>query len=372
MRTLELVSFGRLAWREAPPPKVERPSDAIVRPLAVARCDLDAAVLAGAAPFRGRVLHWLRDHLPTAIGQQRLFRNAPFKGPYPIGHEMVAEVVELGPDVRDFEVGARVVVPFQIGCGACERCGNGLTANCSTVPARSMYGFGQLGGLQWGGAMSDLVRVPFADAMLLRLPTGVAPTAAAAAADNVADGFRTVEAPLARWPGGPVLVVGGLASSVGLYAVQAAVALGAEEVVYADTDRARLEVAERIGARCVSVEDLRSRRRKYPVTVDASADPDRLALALQSTDAGGVCTSTGIYYSKRTPMPLLEMFGTGVSFVTGRVHARAVAPKVLALMAEGRLRPEQITTRLASWEEAPEAFIDPGPKVVVARSEVMS
>src|SRR5437763_275083 len=85
--------------------------------------------------------------------------RAPFPLPIHLGHECVAEVVE-GPE--GFASGDRVVVPFQISCGTCERCRRGLTGNCSTVPPRSMYGFGQFGG-EWGGMLSDLALVPYAD-----------------------------------------------------------------------------------------------------------------------------------------------------------------------------------------------------------------
>ena len=70
--------------------------------------------------------------------------------------------------------GDRVVVPFQISCGECERCLAGLTGDCRAVRPGSMYGFGAFGG-EWGGLLSDLVRVPFADAMLVPLPAGIAP-----------------------------------------------------------------------------------------------------------------------------------------------------------------------------------------------------
>ena len=93
----------------------------------------------GEAPFRGALLHWLRNHLPDALGQQRLFRNAPFKGPYAFGHECVAEVLAIGDAVRGVRPGDRVLVPFQISCGACERCRRGLTASCSGVTSMAPW-----------------------------------------------------------------------------------------------------------------------------------------------------------------------------------------------------------------------------------------
>jgi alcohol dehydrogenase len=358
---------GRLSWHDVPAPALQGPAEALVRPLAVARCDLDAALLRGEAPFRGRALHWLRNHLPERIGQRGIFRNAPFRGPFPFGHECVAEVIAVGDAVTGVRAGDRVVVPFQINCGACERCRRGLTASCTGVPERSMYGFGKLGGLAWGGVLADVVRVPFADAMLVAAPRGVPAQALASAGDNVADGHRTVALHLAERPGAPVLVVGGLAASVGLYAVACARALGASEVRYLDQDRRRNAIAERLGARVVEGR-YRTQRGPFPITVDASAHPDGLAAALMSTEPGGVCTSVGIYYDRRTPAPLRGAYGIGLTFITGRVNSRAQVPAVLALLAGGELDVETVTTRVAPWEDALEAMMEPGAKVIVARA----
>ena len=205
-------------------PRARRgPGEALVRPLAVALCDLDHLMIQGQAPIPGEIA---------------------------LGHEQVGEVVAVGDEVADHGVGDLVAVPFQISCGACDFCRRGRTGDCEAVPPQSMYGFGMVGG-DWGGALADLVRVPFADAMLVPVPKGVDPVSVASAGDNVVDGWRTVAGPLARRPGAPVLVVGGLARSVGLYAVDAALALGSASVTYLDADPGRLAVAADLGAEVV-------------------------------------------------------------------------------------------------------------------------
>lgn len=224
-----------------------------------------------------------------------------------------------------------------------------------------MYGFGDLGGRAWGGVLADVVRVPFADAMLVPAPQNVRSEWLASAGDNVSDGFRTVAEPLAARPGAPVLVVGGLASSVGLYAVASARALGVRDVRYLDHDRARLGIAERLGA--VAIEGpFRKARIPAPITVDASASPEGLSAAMLSTEPGGVCTSVGIYYDARTPIPLLGAYGIGLTFITGRVSSRAVVPHVLALLADAKLEVGPVTTRFAAWDDAIDAMLDPGVK----------
>jgi threonine dehydrogenase-like Zn-dependent dehydrogenase len=364
MRHLVFERPGRLAWREAPAPELTSEAQALVRPIAVARCDLDAALVGGRAPFRSRALHFLRYHLPPALGRDRIFRNVPFQGPFPFGHECVAEVIAVGEAVRTVRAGERVIVPFQISCGWCERCGRGVTASCSSVPHAASYGLGRGA---WGGVLADVVRVPYADAMLVPTPAGVSPLELASAGDNVADGYRTVARPLAARPGAPVLVVGGEAASVGLYAVATARALAASEIVYLDHDRQRLAIAERLGARVVEGRYHRQAG-AFPITVDASAHPDGLAAAILSTEPGGTCTSVGIYFGLRTPFPLLPAFMNGITFHASRVASRAVLPEVLALVGSGRLVPSRVTTLVASWDEAAAAFLHAGVKVVVQRA----
>jgi threonine dehydrogenase-like Zn-dependent dehydrogenase len=331
MRQLVLSAPGTVAWSEVPEPVLTGTGDALVRPLAVASCDLDTAVNAGRFP------------LPL---------------PYALGHEFVAEVVTVADDVATVRPGDVVAVPFQISCGTCARCGRGRTADCLTVPPRSMYGLGRLGG-DWGGAVSDLVAVPFADAMLVAVPPGVAPETVASM-DNLPDAWRTV-GPYVDDAGGPVLVVGG--QSIGLYAVAIARALGAD-VTYVDSGASRLATAERLGA--TVVERGTEIRDRFPVTVSTDATAEGLRLALRCTENGGVCTDTGIFTGD-VPLPLGALYTSGITFVTGRVAARRDIPAVLDLVVRGRLDPGVVTATTVSWADAPQAWSAHREKLVVTR-----
>ncbi|HEX8646756.1 MAG TPA: alcohol dehydrogenase catalytic domain-containing protein, partial [Thermoleophilaceae bacterium] len=318
--------------------------EALVRPLAVATCDLDTAFLTGAVP----------------VGE-----------PFPLGHECIGEVVDVGDAVTSVAPGDRVVIPFQISCGECDACRAGHTSSCTAVPRGSAYGMKPLGG-DWGGALSELVRVPFADAMLVPLPDGLDPADVASVADNVPDGFRTVAAPLAAAPGAEVLVVGGFARSVGLYAAACAVALGAGRVVYADVDEGRLERAAAVGAEPLTVTagdggeaEWPKRLGRFPVTVDASGDHAGLHAAIRSTAPNGTCTSVAIYFEPETPLPMLEMYTRGCTLHTSRVHARATIPSVLELVAGGRLEPQRVTSAVVGFDDAEEALRDPPTKLVL-------
>lgn len=343
MRELTFIEPGNVEWREVPEPALEGPAEALVRPLAAATCDLDAAMVAG---------------------------QSPFQGPFPLGHEFVAEVVEAGDEVEDWSPGDVAVVPFQISCGACEACGRGRTGNCRAVrPRGSMYGIGPAGG-EWGGALTDLVRVPFADPMLLRPPDGASPAAIASASDNIADAYRTVAGPLQAEPGAEVLILGGFAASISLYAVAIARALGAGAVHFLDHDPERLALAAALGAEPIEAagqDDLPARVGPYPITVEANGSDAGLACALRSTAPDGTCTSVAIHFGEATPAPLFEMYFNGVTFHTSRVHSRGVLPEVLELIEAGRIDPERVTTDVVPWEAAAEEWARPRTKLIVAR-----
>jgi alcohol dehydrogenase len=331
----------KLEWQERSAPDLGSDEAALVRPVAVATCDLDALIIAG---------------------------SSPFPPPFPLGHECVARVIELGDAVRSLEVGQLVSVPFQISCGACEQCRRGRSANCSSVAFMSTYGFGPAV-QDWGGFLSDLVLVPYAEHMLVPLPPGLDPAALASASDNIADAWRAVGPPLSEEPGAEVLVVGGAGSgSIGLYAVALALALGAAAVVYVDADRDRRAIAESLGADALG--ETSKRLGPFPITVDSSADHDGLRLALRSTAQDGTCTSTAIYFGEQPSLPLLEMYTKGITFRTGRVHAREAIPHVLELAASAAFEPERITTRVVAWAEADAALAEcDWTKLVIERSD---
>jgi alcohol dehydrogenase len=232
------------------------------------------------------------------------------------------------------------------------------------VPWLSCYGLGGASG-DWGGAVSDLVGVPYADAMLVVLPDGISPEDAAAASCNIPDAYRCVGPQLLERPGAPVLVIGGAFGNIGLYSVAIAKALGASRVDYLDGDEARASRAATLGADVIpAAADVEAGA--YPITVDASQDPDLLALALRATAGSGVCTASTMYLAD-APLPLLDMFRRCVTFQTGQPHARTHLEPVLELIRDGRLRPAEITDAVVGWEDAPAAFASGGGKTVCVR-----
>jgi alcohol dehydrogenase len=314
MQQLVFIEPGKLEWQEAPRPKLEAPDDALVRPVGVTTCDVDILILHG---------------------------EMPLSGPFPFGHEFVAEIIDYGEQVSGFSRGQLVVLPVQISCGACESCRRGMTAFCRAVPQPAAWGLGTFGGC-WAGAFADVLRVPFAPHMMVPVPSGVSPRAIASAGDNIADAWRTVAPYLREFPGGKVLVVG--RGSIGLYAVAIAAAIGASRVDYLDTDSERLALAQVFGANPIEGPS-RGRVGSYHITVDAGFSPESLTCALQSTGVGGVCTGVAPVLAD-TPLPLLDMWRHAARFHPGPANCRANMAHVLDLVQAGRIRPERVTSAI--------------------------
>jgi alcohol dehydrogenase len=259
--------------------------------------------------------------------------------------------------------GERVIVPFQVNCGSCAACHRGHTGSCTGVPALSMYGFGMAGGL-WGGAIADLMAVPYADAMLVALPDGVDPVAAASLGDNISDAHRHI-APhigrlLAEDPSARVLILASLrerqafTASMPLLTGLIALALGAHSVALVDARTHVRELAARLGMEPIEPRALAGTE-PAPLVVDVTAEPAGLVKALASTAPDGVCSSAGgLHASGR--VPLLRSYIRNVTLHIGRTHARAEMPKALSLMASGRLVPEAVLTHVAPLEDAPQAL----------------
>lgn len=342
MRQLTYEQAGVVRWREVPDPVLADPAGALVAPLAVARCDLD---------------------LPMAA-------QGLFPGPFGVGHETVAEVVAVGPEVTRISVGQRVLVPYQVSCGACVACRDRRYGACHTYRAQvgGAFGFGPAGGGH-GGGLSDLLLVPAADHLLVPAPDGIAPEVLCTLVDNGVDGYRTVAGPLAAAPGADVLVVGGAASSVGLYAVAAAVALGSRRVRYIDADAARCEAAARLGAEPELHQGPWPRSfERAAVTVENTMATDGLACTLRSTDDYGYCTSVAIHFAETTPLPLLHMYTKGITLHVSRADSRRFLPDVIDLVSAGRLDPSLIPTRVLSWDDAEDGWLEPAVKLVVTHS----
>jgi threonine dehydrogenase-like Zn-dependent dehydrogenase len=139
VRELQLIRAGRLAWRERDRPPLEEPGDAIVRPFIAGRCDGDTL------PIHRPVSRALQAGMAVGLVDPVvgcICGKVPFKGPFAIGHECVAEVVAVGAEVHQVRAGQRVVVPWAVSCGSCPPCLRGLTSKCATTTHGTLAAFG--------------------------------------------------------------------------------------------------------------------------------------------------------------------------------------------------------------------------------------
>jgi threonine dehydrogenase-like Zn-dependent dehydrogenase len=336
MKELIVRGPGRLAWEEVSSPQLSSGASALVRPIASASCDLDRRLIAGVTPF---------------------------KPPFALGHECVAEVLEVGESVATLKRGDLVSVPWKIACGECTQCLAGRATACTTVPRYAAYGL-PVGG-HWGGLFSEVVHVPFADAMLVKLPPGLNPLSVASASDNLTDAWVAASRPIATRNEARVLIVGGT-ESLGVLAVQMAVAAGAYSVDYLDDSEYRRELALRSGANVELDSNLDER---YDVVVSATRDPKALHRGLLALAPGGHCSCIGIMFEE-PQIPIFGMYMRDVTLSVGACNVRPHIPKVLELVRDGHCDPMLVSPTVVSCEEAPEALIQPLAKCIVVRERI--
>jgi len=336
MQELRVLGAGRLAWVDAPSPRLSGPGSALVRPIASASCDLDRRLIAGVTPF---------------------------KPPFALGHECVAEVLEVGDEVKSVRRGDLVSVPWKIACGQCRQCLAGRATACTSVPRHAAYGV-PAGG-NWGGLFSEVVQVPFADAMLVPLPPGLNPLAVASASDNLTDAWVAASRPIASRDEARVLVVGGT-ESLGVLAVQMAVAAGAGSVDYLDDSDYRRALALRSGA---NVEPGETLDEGYDVVISATRDPQALHRGLLALAPGGHCSCIGIIFED-PKIPLFGMYLRDVTLSVGVCNVRPHIPTVFDLVGSGRCDPLLVSPTVVSCEDAPEALVAPQAKCIVVRERI--
>lgn len=278
MRAVVYEDVGRVRVADVPDPVVLEPDDAVVRVTVSAICGSD--------------LHFFHGKAPLDPGEG-------------IGHEAVGIVEAVGPDVERVSPGDRVVVAFVIACGACWFCRAGQSQLCEDF--RNL-GAGILGG-DLGGAQAELLRVPHADTNLLSVPEDLDDERALFLGDILTTGLHGAEVG-AVGPGDTVAVVG--AGPVGFFAIQAALARGADRVLALDVLPDRLALAERVGAEPVDVAKHhpqmavaeRTEDRGADVVIEAVGHPRAFDTAIDIVRRGGRVSVLGMYTSETGEFPM--------------------------------------------------------------------
>lgn len=228
MKAVVFHGVGDIRLDDVPEPKLEQPTDAIVRLTMSAICGTD--------------LHMVRGTMP---GMQ--------PGTI-VGHEGVGIVEEVGSDVRNVMPGDRVVIASTIACGFCAYCRAGYFAQCDNAnPNGKQAGTAFFGGPKASGPFQGLqaekARIPFANVGLVKIPDGVTDDQAVLLSDIFPTGYMGAE--LAEIKPGETVVVFGC-GPVGLFAIASAFMMGAGRVLAVDTVPDRLDLARRQGAEAIN------------------------------------------------------------------------------------------------------------------------
>jgi alcohol dehydrogenase len=321
MRAVVYEAFGE-------PPRVEQVPDpappshgAVVRVAATGLCRSD--------------WHGWMGHDPDI----RRFPHVP-------GHELAGVIEAVGPEVRDWQPGARVTVPFVCACGDCEQCAAGNEQICDRQR--------QPGFTHWG-SFAELVALDWADVNLVALPDAVDDVAAAGLGCRFATAYRAVVQVGRTQPGEWVAVHG--CGGVGLSAVMIAAALGAR-VVGVDVSDGALAAARAAGAE---------------VTVSAGADVRELTgggahVSLDAIGSEAACAASVAGLRKRgrhvqvgllpkpPRVPMDLVIGRELELLGSHGMAARAYPELLALVEAGQLRPGDLVTRTIGLDDAPAAL----------------
>ncbi|OLF18049.1 zinc-dependent alcohol dehydrogenase family protein [Actinophytocola xanthii] len=281
----------------------------------------------------------------------------PVALPHIPGHELAGVVAETGAGVTRWRVGDRVTVPFVCGCGACEYCAAGEAQVC---PRQTQPGF------TGPGSFAELVAVHAADLNLVALPEPVEFVTAAALGCRFATAFRALTAH-ARLAAGEWLAVHGC-GGLGLSAVMIGVALGAR-VVAVDPSGSALDRARELGAVPATPDRIPELTGGgVHVSIDAAGLPRSAVASVRSLRRRGRHVQAGLLLGAASTPPLpmdlvvaheLALFGT---------HGMAAAdyPPMMAMVAEGTLRPDLLVGRVIGLEQAPAALAGgSGPGITV-------
>jgi threonine dehydrogenase-like Zn-dependent dehydrogenase len=285
-------------------------------------------------------------------GSYRLPSGQPIAPGRVLGYEHAGVIVTAGVRAQDegFVSGGRVALasPF-IGCGRCAPCRAGLVNRCRA--------WGHVG-ITRDGTDAEVASLPME--VLSLLPDGVDPLDGAFL-NTAALAVRAVTR-VSLGPGESVAVVG--PGPVGLYLVQAAIAAGAGwvAVIGRGSDRARLDIAERLGAHRTMTDDeareviARESPGGVDVVLEAAGTPDGVELATDLAAVGGRVALTGLPPERYARFQAIRVTRDEVSIVGVEGNTAPDRDRAMSLIRDGRLSARALVTHRFDLEQADEAF----------------
>jgi len=375
MRAVTWQGKQNVSVDEVPDPRIEKASDAIIKVTSTNICGSDL-------------------HLYEVL--------AAFMRPGDIlGHEAMGVVEEVGSDVGDLRVGDRVVIPFQISCGACRMCDDKLYTQCETTQVRSqgtgaaLFGFSKLYGSIPGG-QAEYLRVPQAQFTHIKVPDDAPDSRYVFLSDVLPTAWQAVE--YAAIPEGGSVAVLGL-GPIGDMSARIAAHRGAR-VIGVDRVPERLDRAAKRGATTIdldAIDDVAEAIRDQtdgrgadavidavgmeahgsPVNSmaqrligflpDAIAEPviqkagvDRLAAVYTAIDAvrrGGTISLIGVYGGAADPIPMMTLFDKQIQLRMGQANVKRWVPEILPFLGDDDpLGVDSFATHRLPLDDAPHAY----------------
>jgi len=276
--------------------------------------------------------------------------------PHVPGHEMAGSIVAKHHDVKGFEVGDRVTVPFVLGCGECRECLSGNQQLCDNQYQPGFSGF---------GGFAQFVALPYAAGNLVRLPHDMTFEAAAGLGCRFATAYRAVVDQGEVTEGSRVAIWG--CGGVGLSAVMIAASLGAR-VVAVDIDRTALEIATELGASDVVLahddsDDADIVRELLDggaqVSIDALGSIQTAASSILSLGKRGRHIQVGLMIGENSD-PVVPLWKLHTDEITLRgVHGMPASgyQPMLEMISEGDVSPEALVTRTVTLAEGTEHLV---------------
>ncbi len=370
MKAVVFHDVGDIRLEDAPDPKMEKDTDAIVRLTSSAICGTDLHMIRGT----------MSGMVPGTI----------------MGHEGVGIVEEVGRQVRNLVPGDRVVIPSTIACGYCSYCRAGYYAQCDNAnPNGKRAGTAFFGGPKssgpFNGLQAEKARIPFANIGLVKLPDDVADSQAILLSDIFPTGYFGAE--LAEIEAGDTVAVLGC-GPVGLFAIMSANLMDAGRVIAVDRVKDRLDLARELGAEVVDfgkenpvevIVELTGGigvdRLIDAVGVDAespekgkgkektggkkqpwqpgNAPTQALEWGIQALAKAGTLSIVGVYPPSVRDFPIGEAMMKNLTINMGNCNHRKYIPMLVELVSSGAAEITDVLTHvepLASIIEAYEAF----------------
>ena len=297
-----LIFEGRrkIRFADLPDPQIEHPTDAVVDVAVAGLCGSDLH------PYEGR--------------------EACAAGVVP-GHEAVGIVRAVGDEVTTVTVGDRVIVPFTVSCGRCDRCRAGLSSRCRES---RLFGWGDpsCAPPPLHGAQAEQLRVPLADGTLVAVPDGIENDTAVLLADNFPTAWHAVTR--TDHTAGPLAIIG--LGAVGLCAIAAARSRGIDDIVGIDPIPERRAAAEGLGARTAVPEDVDDR---FGAIVESAGPPSAQELAAHIADVGATMSIIAVQTEAHFAIDPVTAYDKNLTIRTGRAPVRSILDEILSAVASG-------------------------------------